>query len=266
MNGSDNAARSNPSRLRLIALRALHSVQNLWGIAVIVVLWEAMVVINDFNAIVMPRPADVLADIASNLPLYLGNLGKTSSVALGGLLIGMIVGTGIAILAWTSRILDGLLTPIGLIFSSIPVVAMIPVLARLLGYGMETVLAIVAILSFFPFFVFTAAGLRLLPPGSADLFSVLGANRFRRLWLLALPAALPNWTIALRLATSNAILGAMVAEFLMSAGGLGAMLHSASQAFATERALGASVCATVASVILFVLVARLERRLRETWS
>jgi NitT/TauT family transport system permease protein len=239
---------------------------NFWGVALILVLWEALVFFHDFNVIVMPRPWAVFADIADNPQLYLASFMQTAWVAMAGLALGMIAGTTIAVLAWSSRILNGLLTPIGLIFSSIPVVAMIPVLARMLGYGTETVLAIVAILSFFPFFVFTGSGLRLLPAGSADLFAVLGARGRQTLLYLALPSALPNWTVALRLATANAILGAMVAEFLMGTSGLGQMLHAASQSFNTERALGASVCATAGSVTLFVLVVRLEARVRARWT
>lgn len=246
--------------------RFLRGIFNFWGVALILVLWEALVVLNDFNAIVMPRPWAVFVDIGTHPRLYFDNFLLTAMVAMGGMLLGMMAGTSIAILTWSSRILNGLLTPLGLIFSSIPVVAMIPVLARLLGYGTETVLAIVAILSFFPFFVFTSSGLRLLPPGSADLFSVLGAGKRQRLYFLAMPAALPNWAVALRLATANAILGAMVAEFLMGTNGLGQMLHAASQAFQTERALGASVCATAGSVTLFVLVVGLEARVREHWT
>lgn len=257
---------ASPSPGATLAKRATRALLNFWAIAVILLLWEAMVLLNNFNAIVMPRPWAVVADIWANPGLYFTSFLQTAIVALGGLLLGMLAGTALAILAWGSRLLNGVLTPLGLIFSSVPVVAMIPILARMLGYGTETVLAIVAILSFFPFFVFTGSGLRLLPVGSADLFSVLGARKLQRLLLLAMPAALPNWTVGLRLATANAILGAMVAEFLMSTGGLGQLLHAASQAFNTERALGASVCATTASVVLFVMVVALEGKIRDRWT
>jgi hypothetical protein len=63
-------------------------------------------------------------------------------------------------------------------------VALIPILARLLGYNLKTELAIVAIISFFPSFVFTAAGLRALPAGSTDLFQANGASTWHRLAFL----------------------------------------------------------------------------------
>ena len=91
----------------------------------------------------------------------------------------------LAIAAWFSPIAAGLLNPLTVLFSSVPVVALIPVIARLLGYDTSTVLAIVVIITFFPSFVFASSGLGALPPGSEDLFHVLGASRFAVLLRLA---------------------------------------------------------------------------------
>ena len=145
-------------------------------------------------------------------------------------------------------------------------VALIPILARLFGYDLKTVLAIVAIISFFPSFVFTSAGLRALPAGSADLFRANGASTWHRLALLALPAALPNWMLALRLASANSILAAMVAEFLMGTSGLGNLFHAASDELAMPRALGASLVAMTISVILYAATGIASSFINERWS
>ncbi len=138
-------------------------------------------------------------------------------------------------------------------------------MVRIFGYDARTVLAIVVIIAFFPAFVFTTAGLRALPPGSADLFHVLGAGTFGRLRLLALPAAIPEWAVVFRLAAANAILVAMVAEFLMGTSGLGHLFHAARTDLAMERALGASAIATVISVPAFLGASRIERAARAGW-
>jgi NitT/TauT family transport system permease protein len=171
----------------------------------------------------------------------------------------------VAVIAWSSRILSGILVPLGLIFSSVPVVALIPVLARLLGYDMKTVLGIVIIISFFPAFVFTAAGLNALPAGSSDLFKVLGANRWRRFVHLVLPSAVPNWMIALRLSAPPAVLSAMLAEFLMGKSGLGFLFRQSATEFATERAFGTSVIATVISVLCFTSAVAAEKFVNDKW-
>lgn len=237
-----------------------------WGIFALLVGWELWVVMGGLNPIVMPQPSRVLAEIATNPSLFFGSALDTVALAGIGLVLGMALGAGIAAAAWTSRILTGLLTPVTLIFASVPVIALIPVIARVLGYDLRTVLAIVVIISFFPAFVFTSAGLRALPPGSGDLFVVLGARRMTTLFGLALPSAVPNIMIAFRLAAPHAILAAMVAEFLMGTNGLGNLFHAAKDEFNMERALGASAIATVVSVSAFLGATAAERRMIQRWS
>jgi NitT/TauT family transport system permease protein len=207
----------------------------------------------------------VVNDVLQHPALYLPNAAHTLGVALLGLVLGMLVGTGAAIAAWSSALLGGLLAPLTLVFSSIPVVAVIPILARLLGYDTSTVLAVVVIISFFPSFVFTASGLRALPPGSADLFRVLGAGRLHTLLRLALPSALPNWMIALRGAAPQAVMAATLAEFLMASSGLGQIFHQAKDELDMARALGASLVVALMAVVVFLLASAAERRVRAHW-
>ncbi|MDB5896722.1 MAG: transporter-like protein permease [Ramlibacter sp.] len=247
-------------------LRALGwFVSRFWGVLLIVAAWEAWVLTSGFNSIVIARPADVVNDVIQHPELYLPNAAHTLGVALLGLVLGMVVGTGAAIAAWSSALLGGLLAPLTLVFSSIPVVAVIPIIARLLGYDTSTVLAVVVIISFFPSFVFTASGLRALPPGSADLFRVLGASRMRTLWRLALPAALPNWMTALRGAAPQAVMAATLAEFLMASSGLGHIFHQAKDELDMARALGASLVVSVMAVVVFLLASAAETRVRAHW-
>ena len=236
-----------------------------WGMLLVLVLWQSWVTLGQFNAIVMPQPVDVLIDLALNPAVYLSNGLQTLVLAAMGLLLGMVFGSLIAIACWFSRIATGMLVPLATMFASVPVVALIPVIARLLGYDIRTVLAIVVIVSFFPAFVFTSAGMKALPPGSEDLFRVLCASRMTRFRHLVLPAAAPNWMIALRLAAPSAILSAMLAEFLMGQSGLGYVFRTAAEDFSTERAFGTSVVATAVSVVTFTLSLRAERIVNERW-
>lgn len=236
-----------------------------WGVFAILLAWQIWVTVSGMNAIVMPHPIDVARDLLSNIGLYAATSVQTFLIGLFGLILGMAFGTTIAILAWTSRFLSGMLVPLGLVLSSIPVVALIPILARLFGYDVQTVMAIVVIISFFPAFVFTSAGLNALPAGSADLFAVFGASKFRRFRYLVLPAALPSWMIALRLTAPAAILVAMVAEFLMAQGGLGEMFRNAVGDFEMARAFGTSVVATAVSVMSFLASTWAEQWVKERW-
>ena len=251
------------ARKRALVLRL---VEDYWGVLLLLIAWEFWVVANRFNPIVMPTPTAVLGDLLGHPGVYLRNVGITLAVAAFGLVAGMLVGTGLAVAAWFSPVASGLLNPLTVLFSSVPVVALIPVIARLLGYDTSTVLAIVVIITFFPSFVFASSGLRALPPGSEDLFRVLGASKLHVLWRLALPAAMPNLAIAFKLAAAHAILAAMVAEFLMGTSGLGYLFAKTKSDFQTEQAFGASMVATVISATAFLLAGWVERRVRERYA
>ncbi len=241
-------------------------IQDYWGILLILLAWQGWVVVNQFNPIVMPTPISVFHALATESVLFLENTAITFAVALLGTAGGMIIGTSLAIVTWLSPLLSGLVSPLAIMFSSVPVVAMIPIIARLLGYNVSTEIVIVVIITFFPSFVFASSGLRALPPGSGDLFQVLGASRRATLLHLALPAAMPNLAIAFRLAAAYAILAAMIAEFLMGTSGLGYLFAKTNDEFQTEQAFGTSVIATVISVTAFLLTSYVERRVRTHYS
>jgi len=244
----------------------LRLVEDYWGVLLLLIAWELWVIANRFNPIVMPTPTAVLGDLLGHPDVYVRNVGITLAVAVFGLVVGMLVGTGLAVAAWFSPIASGLLNPLTILFSSVPVVALIPVIAGLLGYDTSIVLAIVVIITFFPSFVFASSGLRSPPPGAEDLLRVLGASRLSLLWRLALPAALPNLAIAFKLAAAHAILAAMVAEFLMGTSGLGYLFAKTKSDFQTEQAFGASAVATVISATAFLLAGLVERRVRERYA
>ena len=249
------------------AMRVARAVlRDSWGILLLLVAWQAWVTVMNFNSIVMPRPLGVVGDLLSAPGVYWQNALYTIVAAILGLLLGMLLGTVLAVGAWLSTVLEGMLTPLTVLFSSVPVVTIIPILARLLGYDFTTVLAIVVIICFFPAFVFTTSGLRALPPGSDDLFSVLGARTPARLLRLALPAALPNWTVALRVASGHAVLGAMVAEYLMGTAGLGYLFAETKADFNMARAFGATVVAMAVSMAFFVAALGIERWVKERWA
>ena len=244
----------------------LRLVEDYWAILLLLIAWQAWVVLNRYNPIVMPTPTSVVADLATHPAIYLENVGITLAIAVLGLVLGMLVGTSLAIAAWFSPVASGLLNPLTVLFSSVPVVALIPVIARLLGYDTSTVLAIVVIITFFPSFVFASSGLRQPPPGAEDLFRVLGASRLDLLRRLALPAAMPNLAIAFKLAAAHAILAAMVAEFLMGTTGLGYLFAKTKSDFQTEQAFGASLVATVISATAFLAAGWVEKKVRERYS
>lgn len=236
-----------------------------WGLLLIFAVWQIWVMSAHYNSIVIVSPIAVIRDMAMHPLVYAAPASWTLAFALAGLAGGMLLGLLLAIAAWRSHILSGVISPAALLLSSTPVVCLIPLLARIFGYESRTEFVTVAIMTFFPSFVFAARGLRDSPPMSSEFFSVLAASRRKRLLFLALPSAMPSMAVALRVGAAYSVLVAMVSEYLMQTGGLGNMFALSSQAFETQRAWGASLAAMALSVALYTASSAVEKRIQERY-
>jgi NitT/TauT family transport system permease protein len=228
-----------------------------WPVLLLLAAWQLWIVAAHVPPIVAPAPARVFVEVGANPGLYVAAACATTGVALAGLLIGMTLGIALAIAIWATPFAAGALTFPALLAQSTPLVAVLPIVARLLGYGEQTVIAAATAITFLPTFVLVGSGLRTLPANAADVFDVLGSSRLARLVRLALPSAVPSMLVALRLAAANSILAALTAEFLIGTFGLGRLFADAQTQSLAPRAWAAGLVATVLSVAAYAAARRL---------
>lgn len=251
---------------RLPGRRVLTGLVHYWPVLAVFVAWDLWVVLNGYTQVVAPRPGLVLADLVGEPGAYAGDLVRTLVTSVVGLVLGMAVGVLAAVAVWTSAAVSGIVTPAALVLRSVPVTAMIPIIARIAGYGDSSILLIIVVVSFFPAFVMTVSGLAAPAAAGRDLFAVLGAGRVRTLWRLHLPSAVPNIVVAFRLTAPSAVLAALLAEYLVGSGGLGHLFSTARSYLELDRAWGTALLATVVSILTFVLARGVERRVTARFS
>lgn len=235
-------------------------VREVWPIVLLVAAWHIWASHAGFNRMVLVTPAAVLRDLASAPGTYVEPTLHTLGYALGGLSLGMLGGVALALCSDLSELLAGMTTPFALLLSSTPVVCLIPMLTRILGYDGRCELATVAVMTFFPCFLYAGRGLRDWPRLTGEVFRSLAATRRVRLRLLSLPAALPAISSALRVGASSSVLVALVTEYLIQVGGLGTLFAVTMQKFDMPRAFGASLIAMALSAILYELGSAVELR------
>jgi ABC-type nitrate/sulfonate/bicarbonate transport system permease component len=240
------------SRLGGAARSLLHA---LWPIVLVLAVWAAWVELGDVPPAVAPAPLNVLTYIVANPASFAADALATVLVVVGGLALGAIAGALLAAASWFSAVARSVISGPALLTQCLPIVTIAPVLARVFGYGITTIVVIAALISFFPVLVFTTTGLRQTPPGADDLFRVLGAGRWQRFLRLAAPSALPRLLVALRMSIVAAVVGAMLAQWIMGTAGLGYRLAVAQSSFRMAEAWASSLVAIVLSVLLYSLVA-----------
>ncbi|MFU1476416.1 ABC transporter permease [Roseovarius sp. C7] len=192
------------------------AVPALFGLTLLV-LWEGMVRGLEINPVLLPAPSAIAETFAANIPTLWGDLVQT---VVKGALSGYLLGCGAAILTGIavdrSPFLQRGLLPVGNFVAALPIVGMAPILVMWFGFDWQSKAAVVVVMVFFPVLVNTVAGLRDTDTMQRDLMRTYGASYPQTLLKLRLPAALPFIFNGLKIATTLALIGAIVAEFFGS--------------------------------------------------
>ena len=196
---------------------------------IVVLVWQGAVTAFDIKPFVLPAPFTIGAQFTGNLQSVLAGMTVTGGNALVGLLLGAVVGVLLAIMAALMRVFDGMAAPIVSAIAVVPIVALAPVLYTMFGAGAETARQLVAALAVFvPVYFNTLRGLRQVRPVHRDLMRAYSASRWQSTRTLTLPTALPFVFTGLRIASSLAVISALIAEYFGGpVGGLGKSITSA---------------------------------------
>lgn len=191
--------------------------------------WQVLVTALDVAEFVIPSPLAILGQFAGNLDTVVAGSLRTGGNALVGLVIGTIVGVLAAVVASLWRVADTLGAPLVAALSVMPIVALAPVLYAMYGAGVETARQLVASLAvLIPVYLNTLRGLRQVRPVHRDLMRVFAATPWQQQLTVTLPTAAPYLFTGLRIASSLAVISALVAEYFGGpVGGLGKSITSA---------------------------------------
>lgn len=246
--------------------RIRHFLVNNSGIILVVLAWQLWVTLGSVSAVVMPSPLEVLRDLVGSWGAYLPDLLSTLRSTLVGLFIGCVLGVGLATVVHLSPLARGVVQPTVLIVRSVPMVAMIPVFARIFGYNVATVVVVSTLVAYFPAYVMAVRGLASASPGQVDLLAALGASRWSRFRLVDLPSAIPHLAAGLRLAAVASLVGTLLAEFVIGAEGLGHLFISARVSYEMARSWGVALLGTALSMFLFLLATWVGDRVGKAYS
>lgn len=188
----------------------------LFGVTVLV-LWEGIVRGFGVQPVILPAPSMIGERIAGSLDILWADFVQT---VVKGALTGFVIGVGaaFAVAVAIDRVpfLQRGLLPIGNFVAALPIVGLAPILVMWFGFDWQSKAAVVVVMVFFPVLVNLVAGLQASDRMQRDLMATWGAGYWQALVKLRLPAAMPFFFNGLKIATTLALIGAIVAEFFGS--------------------------------------------------
>ncbi len=192
-------------------------------------LWQFLVTALEVEPYVVPSPAAILTEFWANLGNVVSGALRTGANALIGLVFGTIIGVLAAIVANAIRAVDSVGAPVVAALSVMPIVALAPVLYTMYGADVDTARQLVAgLAALVPVYLNTLRGLRQVSPVHRDLMRAYAASARQQQLAVTLPTAKPYLFTGLRIASSLAVISALVAEYFGGpVGGLGKSITSA---------------------------------------
>lgn len=225
-------------------------------------LWEIGVRVYAVPSVILPAPSAIGARFAASLPMILSDLWQT---LVKGALTGWLIGTALAVA--TAIAIDRVpflqrgLLPIGNFVAALPIVGIAPILVMWFGFDWQSKAAVVVVMVFFPILVNMVAGLAATDAMQRDQMATWSAGYWESLAKLRLPAAMPFLFNGLKITTTLALIGAIVAEFFGSpTRGMGFRISTAVGQMDLALVWAEILMAALAGSALYAAVSAVESR------
>lgn len=230
---------------------------------IIVVGWESAIAFISPDGFVLPPPSDIFAALLENWDEIWTAARNTGFVIVTGLIVGVMVAVVAALLVTRFRAANEIITPLAVAVNAIPIIALAPIFNAWFGLlTPRSNQAIVVILVFFPIFINTTKGLTLVEPAQVELMETYAASKWRIMREVRIPSAMPFFFTSLKLASSLAVIAAIVAEYF---GGrqdaLGPFIAQSAGLTRYDDAWAAVLTGTLIGSVLYGISAVLERTL-----
>jgi NitT/TauT family transport system permease protein len=229
----------------------------------VIVIWQFEVIHALFNikTFQLPLPSQIVDAFGNRSEdLWIGSW-YTIGEAVAGLAIGAGLGFIAALLFIQWGGLRRGLMPLAVSANAIPIIAITPIVSRWLGFDQPTRIVVVAIMTFAPMVVSAYKGLTSLNNESLDLMHSYAASPLQTFFKLRLPSSLPYVFSALKVGATASMIGAVVAEFFNSAGGIGKLIANNIQSGDFALAWCGVVIVTLVGLAFYGIISLLERLL-----
>ncbi|QPH55903.1 ABC transporter permease [Pontivivens ytuae] len=262
---SEEAARARRARIHGIARWTLP----VGVMACSLLAWHFYVTLWEVPHYVLPGPVLIAQTLVTDWAMLWDATIVTSRLTLLALIMAIIGGVSLAVAFTQSKWAEMSFFPYAVILQVTPVIAIAPLLQVYMESAFAAALTCAWIVAFFPILSNTTIGLKSTDPNLDDLFTIYGASRWQRLYLLAAPSALPFFLGGLKIAGGLALIGAVVAEFVIGRAGTGLGLAStlleASYRFNFGRLFACLFLISALGVVIFGIMSTISHLALRKW-
>ena len=212
---------------------------------VLVVIWEAVTRAGWVSPLILPSLSSIVYTAIVKFPLLMQMSAITTMEFVLGFLLSVAVGLPLGAMIVYSRPLETAFYPILVAFQIVPKAAVAPIFIVWLGTGLSSKVLIAFAIAFFPVVIDTVVG--------------VGSNPFQVFWFVRFPNALPAIFGGLKVASTLAVVGAIVGEFVSAEKGLGYLVLVANGELDTQLVFACVLTLTLLGIIFYFIIEIIEK-------
>lgn len=230
---------------------------------VLLLVWDLSVVLFKIPDYLLPRP---LALFQGLIELFrTGNLWTHIAVTLeevlvgtvAGILIGLTVGYVMAKL----RLIERLIMPFVIIVQTAPKISLAPLFILWMGLGLQSKVALVILVVSFPVMINQVTAIRCIDDNVFNLMTVLKASKLQRFFYVELPYSMEMMLSGIKVAVTQAMIGAVIGEMIGAKAGLGYLLTLGSETYDIKMILNAVLILSVIGLLLYLIAEFAEKKI-----
>ena len=230
------------------------------ALVVFLILWNGAVRVTNISPLIVPSPLAVLHALVGHWRYLVMNGSITLLEAAFGFVAAALSAVSLALMFHFSPRVRSAVYPYAIAIKAVPLIALAPIVILWFGTGMTSKVVLAGIISFFPILVNALDGFKSVDAEALDLLESLSASKTQTLRKLVLPNSLPQIFSGLKVASTFAVVGAVVAEFVSADKGIGYVVKSSSYYLDTDLTFAAIAVAALAGIAFFGVVLLIERR------
>jgi NitT/TauT family transport system permease protein len=226
---------------------------------VLFVIWESVTRAGWVSPLILPSLSSIVHTAIVKFPLLMQMSAITTMEFVLGFLLSVAVGLPLGAMIVYSRALETAFYPILVAFQIVPKAAVAPIFIVWLGTGLSSKVLIAFAIAFFPIVIDTVVGLRSAQPETIHLLRSMGGNPFQVFWFVRFPNALPAIFGGLKVASTLAVVGAIVGEFVSAEKGLGYLVLVANGELDTRLVFACVLVLTLLGIIFYFVIEIIEK-------
>lgn len=227
----------------------------------VLLIWQLAHMAGWLPRYMLPSPVEVVNAFVNDFPLLMQHAGTTLYEAFVGLAIAIVLSLVLSALMDRYELLYKALSPILILTQTIPTVAIAPLLVLWMGYETAPKITLIVITGFFPLVVNLLDGYRAADPDAIRMMRAMGATPWQIYRHVKLPGSMGFFFSGLHIATSYAIVGAVISEWLGGFSGLGVYMTRVKKSFSYDKMFAVIFLISFLSLILLWLIRKLQKTL-----